>query len=142
MKIVLQKVKNASCRHEDNIICEIGEGIILFVGIEKDDSEDALSWMAKKILSIKLYDKWTNSVKDKNFEVLVLSQFTVFAEFNGLKPKFNKSEIHHKAEVMFFKFCGILKEMYSREKVVNGVFGKKLNIFYVNDGPFTAILEK
>lgn len=142
MKIVFQKVKSAVYLNEGKVFSSINEGIVLFVGFTKFDTSETLEWCAKKILSLKLYENWTESVKDKNFEILMLSQYTILAKFDGTKPNFNNMMDKKKANITFDNFYKLLKEKYNDINVKRGMFGAKSEVKIINDGPFTAMIEK
>ncbi|KAF7684208.1 D-aminoacyl-tRNA deacylase [Astathelohania contejeani] len=142
MKVVLQRVKSASVHHEGKLISSIGYGYALLVGFERDEPFENLQWMVEKILKIQLFDDWKNNIISKNFEILVLSQFTLFAKFKGKRPDFHYAESHEKAKELFNELIKLFKIKYSDEKIKSGLFGKQLLISLENDGPNTILLEK
>ncbi|KAK6090542.1 hypothetical protein P3W45_000265 [Vairimorpha bombi] len=142
MKIVIQKAKNARYINNNELISSIEEGLVLFVGITKFDTLDTLNWCAKKILSLKLYNNWTQNIIEKDLELLVLSQYTILAKFDGTKPSFNEMMDKNEAKQIFDKFIEILTDQYNEKNIKRGMFGAKPEVTIVNDGPFTAIIEK
>lgn len=142
MKIVLQRVKNASVFKEDNKIASINEGLVLLVGFGKNEDENTFMKMVKKILNGKLFGNWESSVIEMNYEIMVLSQFTLFGQFKGRKLDFHKAENHQRAKEMFEKLVNCFKTQYIESKVVCGIFGVHLQINLTNDGPVTLILDE
>ncbi|KAK1349265.1 D-tyrosyl-tRNA(Tyr) deacylase [Hamiltosporidium tvaerminnensis] len=142
MKIVLQKVKNAVVYMNGEIISSIGYGYALLVGIQKNDNEDKIEWIVNKILKMRLFNEWKNNIVDVNGEILVLSQFTLFARFEGNKPDFHLAEKRDIANTYIKKVIETFKNKYSILKIKEGCFGEKLEIHLVNDGPTTILIEK
>lgn len=130
MRLVLQKVKSAKCLDND---IEIGEGCVLFLGISKDDTLDIIDWMTDKILKLRLYDEWKKTIGQKNYEILIKLEQSVLKDV---------STRHASPEVHYLEFYEGLRSKYmpSRVKLVN--FGTNPHMEIVNDGPFTACLEK
>ncbi|KAG0420531.1 D-aminoacyl-tRNA deacylase [Dictyocoela roeselum] len=141
MKIILQRV--LKCRvlsKEQKLISEIKNGYVLLVGFERNKNVN-LEKAVSKILNAKLFDKWSKNVMEMGYEIMVLSQFTLFAQFKGKKPSFHKAEDHVIAKNKFVKIIDIFKNQYLYDKVKCGVFGQQLEIELVNDGPVTIIFE-
>ena len=163
MKIVLQRVNNASVEVENKTVGQIQKGIILFLGVSKFYKEDKLDWMIKKILNLRIWpdenDKgavtldghsvpfvkpkgFQKSISDIQGEILVISQFTLYGNCQkGTKPSFNDSQEHEKAKETYNLFLKKLKEK-SKLKIQSGRFGEKMKINVENDGPVTLIIEK
>ncbi|KAF2343443.1 D-aminoacyl-tRNA deacylase DTD, partial [Trinorchestia longiramus] len=139
MKVFLQRVKECTVKKENQIISKIGPGYALLVGFERK-SEDC-SKCVNKILDLKLFDRWTNSVRDKDYEIMVLSQFTLMATFKGKKPNFSKACEHERAKELFNELVEVFKKNYEDSKIKNGIFGEYLSIELVNDGPVTMLLD-
>ncbi|KAG0438041.1 D-aminoacyl-tRNA deacylase [Dictyocoela muelleri] len=141
MKIVLQRVLKCKVYNKDQkSISEIKNGYVLLIGFELNKNVN-LENVVKKILNAKLFDKWSKNIVDMNFEIMILSQFTLFAQFKGKKPSFHKAEDHEIAKNKFFRIIDIFKNQYSEEKIKCGFFGEKLEIELINDGPTTVIYE-
>jgi len=147
MKIVLQRVNNAKVEVENKIVGRIQKGIILFLGISKNYTEDKLDWMINKILNLRIWpdenDKgFQKSILDIQGEILVISQFTLYGDCSrGTKPKFNGSCEYEKAEEVYDLFIEKLREK-SKLKIESGTFGGMMKINSENDGPVTLIIEK
>lgn len=117
MKIVVQRVESACVLKENQIFSEIGNGLVIYTGIEKNEQEDAIDWLLEKLEE--------NLKPTEN--VLILSQFTLLASFKGSKPSFHRAEEHLKAKVYFEKILEKAKENFPG-RVKNGVFGVRLEI--------------
>lgn len=144
MKIVLQRVKEASVEVEGNVVGKIGQGICLLVGIEKGDSEDDAQYLAKKIVELRIFPdeegKMNLCLQDVKGEVLVVSQFTLAGSVRkGRRPSFDKAETPEKAEKLFHHFVDFIRQR--QIKVETGVFQALMEVHLVNDGPVTFILQ-
>jgi D-tyrosyl-tRNA(Tyr) deacylase len=144
MKIVLQRVSEASVKVDGRIIGKIDSGLCLLVGIEKGDTIEDAHNLANKILQLRIFPdeegKMNRSIQDKNGEVLAVSQFTLAGSVNkGRRPSFDNAEDPQKAEELFNDFITLLQQ--SGLKVEKGVFGALMSVHIVNDGPVTFVLE-
>ncbi len=144
MRVVIQRVVKASVEVEGKVVGRIGRGILIYAGIEKGDTEKEAEFMAGKILNLRIFPdeeyKMNLSIKDVGGEVLSISQFTLASHIRkGRRPDFTNAEEPVKAEMMYEKF----NEILSREvKVEKGVFGAKMMIESINDGPVTFIIDR
>ncbi len=146
MKLVLQRVNNASVTVDNEITGQINKGILILVGISKDYNEKKLDWMINKILTLRL---WHTSEKgfQKNIEeiqgdFLIVSQFTLHSDCtSGTKPNFSNSMESKKAEEIYNLFIEKLKNKTKR-KVETGKFGAMMDVKLENSGPITLVLEK
>jgi D-tyrosyl-tRNA(Tyr) deacylase len=146
MKIVLQRVKSASVSIEGKNISAIGKGYILMLGIAKGDSEKDIDYLADKVINLRLFEnaksKFDKDLKDVRGEILVISQFTLFADTRkGRRPSFTKAETLKRAKELYEKFILKLKESYDPDKVKAGVFAAKMLVEISNEGPVTIILD-
>lgn len=144
MKVVLQRVKNASVTVAKRTVGEIGPGLCLLVGIEKDDSEKDALYIARKIAELRIFpdaqDKMNLSLRDMGGEVLAVSQFTLAGSLKkGRRPSFDKAERPDRARRMFDYFVNCLREL--SVPVQTGEFAAVMDVALVNDGPVTFILE-
>lgn len=142
MKIVLQRVKNARVKHEQNIVSEIQNGLVLLVGFTKDENKEIVRKIVKKILNAKVFGRWDKSVIEMEYEVLVLSQFTLYGKLNGRKPDFHNAEKHEKAKIMFEDMVKCFMQEYNEAKIKCGLFGMHLEIELINDGPVTLVFDE
>ncbi len=146
MRVVLQRVKNASVTVSGERISEIGEGLLLLVGVAKDDGEGEASWLAEKIAGLRIFNdadgKMNLSVRDVGGEILAVSQFTLLADTRkGKRPSFIKAALPEEAEPLFDYFCERLREA-GIASVKTGSFGAMMDVALVNDGPVTIVLER
>lgn len=144
MKVVLQRVKKASCKVNNKIVSQIGKGILIFLGIEKGDTIEKAKNLSHKCINLRIFEdkgKMNLSVKDINGELLVISQFTLCANCRkGLRPSFDTAEQPQYALPLYKKFIEFIAEEGIQPK--EGVFGEKMFVSLINDGPATFILSE
>lgn len=143
MKIVLQRVTSASVNVDNNIIGQINKGLLIFLGIEADDTDDMLQKYVDKIVKLRIFEdengKTNRSLSDVNGALLVVSQFTLCADCShGNRPGFTGAKAPAEANRMYEKFISLCKEQV--EIVESGEFGADMKVSLVNDGPFTILL--
>ncbi len=144
MKIVLQRVKQASVKVKGKIVGKIDRGLCLLVGVKKGDSEQEAQYLAKKIVELRIFadkkGKMNLSLLDVQGEVLAVSQFTLAGSLRkGRRPSFDQAEEPARAESLFNYFVQLLRERGIR--VETGIFGALMEVNLINDGPVTFILE-
>ena len=140
MRVLIQKVKKASVSVNSKIVSEIKSGLLIFVGISKDFSDDKLEYMVRKILTLKLFDDL--NIIDSKKEILVVSQFTLFGRVkSGTKIDYSKSKKAEDAKIIYDKFVDELKQK-SGIDIKIGVFRAMMEVNLINDGPTTILLEK
>ena len=145
MKAVIQRVKYTRLSVDGKEISTIGQGLTVYFGVEKGDSEETTAYFAKKIANMRIFEdengKMNLSVKDVKGEVLLVSQFTLMADCaHGNRPSFTLAEEPASADRLYHK-CG--EEIRAEGIPVKyGVFGADMKIEQINDGPVTIILEK
>ncbi len=144
MKIVLQRVKQASVVVEGRIAGEIGKGICLLVGIEKGDTLQDVEFLARKAVELRIFPdqegKMNLSLAEAQGAVLAVSQFTLAASVKkGRRPGFDNAESPGRAGELFDRFVGIVRE--SGVRVATGVFQALMEVQIINDGPVTFILD-
>lgn len=144
MKIVLERVRGAEVKVDGRKISEIKIGLLLFVGICKNDTPEEMKWAANKVLNLRIFEdekgKLNLSVKDIGGEILAISNFTLCGDIlKGNRPSFDKSEEKEKAEKKFDFFVSLLKE--SGLNVEKGKFGAFMEIYHINSGPVTIIID-
>ena len=143
MQSVLQRVLNASVTVDNNVIGAIDKGLLIFLGIETDDTEDMLQKYADKIVKLRIFEdengKTNRSLLDVNGSLLIVSQFTLCADCShGNRPGFTGAKAPAEANRMYEEFIRICKEQV--EIVEHGEFGADMKVALVNDGPFTILL--
>ena len=146
MRVVLQRVKNASVTVSGERVSEIGVGLLLLVGVAKDDGEGEAGWLAEKIAGLRIFNdedgKMNLGVRDVGGEILAVSQFTLLADTRkGKRPSFIKAALPEEAEPLFGYFCERLRAA-GIASVKTGSFGAMMDVALVNDGPVTIVLER
>ncbi|OGC78262.1 MAG: D-tyrosyl-tRNA(Tyr) deacylase [candidate division Zixibacteria bacterium RBG_16_40_9] len=144
MKVVLQRVRKASVEVDDKIISEIGEGMVLLVGVKTGDTEEQAKFLAEKCANLRIFEdqegKMNLSGLEVKAEVLVVSQFTLYADTQkGRRPSFTEALEPKEAERLYLKFAEYLKNL--NLTVQTGIFGAKMLVKIFNSGPVTFILE-
>ena len=145
MRVVLQRVSEASVTIEGIKKSEIREGVLVLVGIENEDTEEDMRWLASKIAQMRIFSDeeglMNRSVMYIEGEILVVSQFTLHASIKkGNRPSFLKAAKPNVAIPMYEKFVALLKEVSSLN-VLTGVFGADMKVALLNDGPVTIVLD-
>ena len=146
MRVVLQRVKNASVTVEDERISSIGAGLLLLVGVAKGDGEAEADWLAEKVAGLRIFGdengKMNLGVREVGGEVLAVSQFTLLADTRkGKRPSFVHAAPPEEAEQLFEYFCERLRAA-GVGSVETGSFGAMMDVALVNDGPVTIVLER
>ncbi len=145
MKIVLQRVLRSSVSVDDEVVGEIGKGLMILVGAEKGDSDEAVNALADKVLNLRIFaddqGKMNRSCLDVKGEILVVSQFTLAGDCSrGRRPGFDNAAAPEEAERLYQNF--IKKLVESKLKIQEGRFGTHMQVDLVNEGPVTFILER
>ncbi|MEE9499238.1 MAG: D-aminoacyl-tRNA deacylase [Nitrospinaceae bacterium] len=145
MKIVLQRVLRSSVSVDDEVVGEIGKGLMILFGAEKGDSDEAVNALADKVLNLRIFaddqGKMNRSCLDVEGEILVVSQFTLAGDCSrGRRPGFDNAAAPEEAEWLYQNF--IKKLVESKLKIQEGRFGAHMQVDLVNDGPVTFILER
>ncbi|MCR5718484.1 MAG: D-tyrosyl-tRNA(Tyr) deacylase [Oscillospiraceae bacterium] len=143
MKLVIQRVTEASVSVEDQIVGQIGTGYLVLLGVGQDDTEEVTRKLAEKLLKLRIFPdengKTNLSLADVDGEVLVISQFTLYADCRSNRPGFSKAGAPELAEHLYEVFIEHLKSKVRH--VGCGVFGADMQVRLCNDGPFTILLE-
>jgi len=145
MRVVLQRVLQASVSINDEIKNKINKGILIFLSIENADNQEDIKWLSNKIVNIRIFDDKKGvmnlSVKEINGEILLISQFTLHADTKkGNRPSYNKAAKPETAIPVYEKFIKQL-EIDFEKQVQTGKFGAKMKIELINDGPVTIIID-
>lgn len=144
MKAVVQRVLNANLKVDEKLISEIDKGLLIFLGVGQGDTEENLNKLAAKIHKLRIFEdengKMNLSVKDVGGEILLVSQFTLYADCKGgNRPSFIMAEKPDRANELYQK----MKTLFENEGITvkTGVFGADMKIDALNDGPVTIILD-
>ena len=145
MRALIQRVSNASVTIDDSVHSEIDSGLLVLLGIEELDSKEDIDWLIKKITQLRIFNdkdgKMNLSVIDINGEILVVSQFTLYASTKkGNRPSFIKSAKPEIAIPLYENFISTLNQN-SEKEVKTGVFGADMKVSLTNDGPVTIWLD-
>ena len=146
MKVVLQRVHQASVTVDGLVVGEIGLGALLLAGFTQGDTADHVKWMADKVAGLRLFadkeGKMNRALNDVTGSVLVVSQFTLYGETKkGRRPSFVRAAPPEIAVPLYERFIDLLEERLSG-RVASGEFGAQMDVALVNDGPVTLILER
>lgn len=145
MRLVIQRVENANVRVKDEIIGKIEKGFLILIGISHKDTKEIADFLVKKVCTLRIFadenEKMNLSIKDILGEILVVSQFTLYANCkNGNRPSFIDAAKPEKAKELYEYFVEELKKQ--EIKVEHGCFGADMKVSLTNDGPVTIVLEK
>jgi len=144
MRAVIQRVKEASCYVEGKKIGAIDKGIVIFLGIEKEDEADDAEYLARKVVNLRIFEdcrgKMNLSLHQVNGEVLVIPQFTLLGDCRkGLRPNFIRAAPPEVAKRLYEIFVELIKREIG--KVEKGKFGARMRVLVDNEGPVTLILN-
>jgi len=146
MRVLLQRVSQASVTVEGRVSGEIGQGLLLLVGVREGDTAAEIDWMAAKVANLRVFNdthgKMNLSVKDVQGGALAISQFTLYGDAaKGNRPSYITAARPELAQPLYERFCEKLASELGRP-VQRGVFGAHMEIKLTNDGPVTLMLEK
>ncbi len=145
MKVVIQRVSQASVTIDNQIVANIQKGLLVLVGIEDADAQEDSSWLSSKIVNLRIFgdenDVMNLSVKDINGDVIVVSQFTLHASTKkGNRPSYIKASKPEIAVPLYEQFVAQIEQDLCK-KVQTGVFGADMKVQLLNDGPVTIIID-
>ena len=145
MRAVIQRVTNASCVVDNKLISSINKGYMILLGFSNDDLDDfkLIDKMVNKIFKLRVFEdennKMNKSISDVNGEILLISQFTLYASVkDGNRPSFTEAMKYDIAEKYYDLFANKLNELVTTKK---GIFGADMKISLTNDGPVTIIID-
>lgn len=144
MRIVAQRVKNASVTVEGNVTGKIDKGLLLLVGFTEGDDLGKIDYMVKKVINLRVFDDNNGvmnlSVQDVNGSILSVSQFTLYGDVSkGNRPSYIKALKGEESVKLYEQFNNKLREVIHTE---TGIFGAEMEVNLLNDGPITILLEK
>lgn len=145
MKALVQRVRQASVTIEEKLYSQIGQGLLVLLGVEKGDTEKEAEWIAKKISALRIFEdeagKMNRSVRDINGNLLVVSQFTLAGDTSrGNRPGFEHAALPGEAKKLYEFTVQKLREQNIPTET--GVFQADMQVMLINDGPVTFMLEK
>ena len=146
MKVVVQRVKEASCTVDRELISSIKNGLLLLVGFTHSDTIEEVHYMAKKIANLRIFEdenkRMNKSILDMEYEILSISQFTLYGDTRkGNRPSFIEAMKPKQAKHLYEQLTVILNNVYGI-KTYGGVFGEMMEIGLINSGPVTIELDK
>ena len=145
MRIVIQRVRHASVTIDGKIKSHIGQGYLILLGIEPNDSGEDIEWLSKKVAGLRIFDDengvMNKSILDIDGEILVVSQFTLMASTKkGNRPSWFRAATHDISIPLYQEFCKVLSSTIGKE-VQTGEFGADMKVELLNDGPVTILMD-
>jgi D-tyrosyl-tRNA(Tyr) deacylase len=144
MRAVAQRVFDARVEVDDEVVGAIGGGLLVYLGVGKDDRSEHATWIAEKIASLRIFEddagKMSRSVTDLTGEVLVVSQFTLYGDVRkGRRPSFDRAAPPELAEQLYLEVCAKLRELGLT--VATGQFRANMQVYARVDGPVTLLID-
>ncbi len=145
MRAIIQRVTQAQVQIDGKLFSEIRNGLLVLLGIEDADSDEDLNWLAQKIVNLRVFNDENGvmniSLIDANFDVLLVSQFTLFASTKkGNRPSYIKASRPEFAIPLYEKMIAKLEELLGK-KIATGLFGADMQISSTNNGPVTIMID-
>lgn len=145
MRAIIQRVTRAQVHIEGKLFSEIGNGLLILLGIEDADSDEDINWLAQKIVNLRVFNDEKGvmniSLIDTNFDILLVSQFTLFASTKkGNRPSYIKASRPEFAIPLYEKMITKLEELIGK-KIATGTFGADMQINLTNNGPVTIMID-
>ncbi len=143
MRVIIQRVTEASVTVNQKIINKINQGYLIFVGFNKNDTKEKIPWLSNKILTLRIFSDEKNlmnrNIIDVQGEILIISQFTLYANVNnGKRPSFDQALNSQEAKILYDLFIASLSQQITTKA---GVFGADMKINSINNGPVTIIID-
>jgi len=145
MRVVIQRVSEASVTISGQVFSSIGQGLMILTGFEEIDTEKTIDWLCAKIVNMRIFSdvdgKMNLSVLDVGGEILTVSQFTLHASMRkGNRPSFLRAAPPTISEPLYNKFVKRLSELLGKS-VATGIFGADMKVSLINDGPVTIVMD-
>lgn len=145
MRTVIQRVTQASVTIGEQVKSSIGTGLLILLGIGKDDTEEDINWLVKKIIALRIFNDemgvMNRSIMDISGEILVVSQFTLMASYKkGNRPSWINAAPHEISIPLYNQFCDALSEAMGKP-IGTGEFGADMKVELLNDGPVTICMD-
>uniref|UniRef100_A0A8I6X4T6 D-aminoacyl-tRNA deacylase n=2 Tax=Hordeum vulgare subsp. vulgare TaxID=112509 RepID=A0A8I6X4T6_HORVV len=147
MRAVVQRVLSASVEVEGKVVSAIGPGLLVLVGVHEADTSSDADYICRKVLNMRLFTNektgkaWDQSVMQRNFEILLVSQFTLYGILKGNKPDFHVAMPPAKAKPFYASLVEKFQKSYKADSVKDGIFGAMMKVSLVNDGPVTMQVD-
>lgn len=146
MRLLIQRVKQAHVSVNGRICGKIQHGLLAYLGIHKSDTPSAVDWLVKKLISLRIFrdeqGKMNWDIRHVQGELLVVSQFTLYANVaRGRRPEFTEAALPQTALLLYEQFIRELTQALNRP-IQTGIFGALMEVFSINDGPVTFLLER
>ena len=147
MRALIQRVKEAKVTVKGDLVGAIEQGILLFLGIHKDDDEGKIPWLVEKVVHLRIFEddqgKMNRSLIDVEGGLLVVSQFTLYGNCEqGRRPSFIETMPPDQAEKIYEQFVMKGRELLGEDRVATGKFGAEMAVSLINDGPVTFLLTR
>ena len=145
MRIVIQRVSHASVTIEGEVKSAIRQGYLILLGLEESDTSEDVDWLVRKVIGLRVFDDenhvMNRSIMDINGEILVISQFTLFASYKkGNRPSWLRAAKHEISVPLYEEFCKKLSDALGKP-VGTGEFGADMKVDLLNDGPVTIMMD-
>ena len=146
MRLVIQRVSSASVEVEDFVVAEIETGLLILAGIEENDTAEDIDWLVKKVCQLRIFNDAEGvmnlSIQDVGGKIIVVSQFTLHASTKkGNRPSYIRAARPETAIPLYEDLVDEFKKTLGNKKVETGIFGADMQVYLVNDGPVTIILD-
>ena len=145
MRIVLQRVQHASVTIDNQVHSSIGQGYLILLGVCEEDTNEDVDWLVRKVIGLRVFDDdnhvMNRDIMDVQGEILVISQFTLFASYKkGNRPSWFRAGSHEHSIPLYEAFCRMLSEAIGKP-VGTGEFGADMKVELLNDGPVTICMD-
>jgi D-tyrosyl-tRNA(Tyr) deacylase len=145
MRVVIQRVRRASVTIKGTVKSTIGNGYLILVGIEEKDCQEDIDWLVRKIIGLRIFDDengiMNRSIKEVDGDILVISQFTLFASYKkGNRPSWIRAAKHEISIPLYETFCKQLSTALGKP-IGTGEFGADMQVELINDGPVTIVMD-
>jgi D-tyrosyl-tRNA(Tyr) deacylase len=146
MRLVIQRVSSASVEVEDYVVAEIETGLLILAGIEESDTKEDIDWLVKKTTQLRIFNDAEGvmnlSVQEVGGKIILVSQFTLHASTKkGNRPSYIRAATPETAIPIYEDLIDEFKKVLGNKKVETGIFGADMQVYLVNDGPVTIILD-
>lgn len=146
MRVLIQRVNKASVTIDNLVYASIGNGLLLFLGIEESDNNEDVDWLTRKIVQLRIFSDnaglMNKSIIEIGGNILIISQFTLHAQVKkGNRPSFIRAAKPEMAIPFYDSFCSSLRTLVGNDNIKTGVFGAYMQVDLINDGPVTIWID-